>query len=218
MNGARLWRIGLALALLAGVAGMLMQRGAFEAEVLEAWVRDTGAWGPLVFVMLGIAATVLWVPATVFVLAGGVLFGPWLGTLYSLVAASAGAAIAFLIARYIASEWVAGKSRGWLKRLIEGVEAEGWHFVAFVRLVPIFPFFLLNYALGLTRIPFSVYLSATFLCSIPGVAAFSYLGYAGREALGGGEQIVQKLLLALGLLAVTGFLPRLVRRLHRRVL
>ncbi len=216
MNGVRLRRIALALALLAGVIWMLAHRGQFEAEALEAWVRDTGAWGPLVFMLSGVAATVLLVPATVFVLAGGVLFGPWLGTLYSLLGASAGAALAFLVARYIASEWVTRRSRGWLKRLIEGVEAEGWHFVAFVRLVPIFPFFLLNYALGLTRIPFFAYLSATFVCSIPGVAAFSYLGYVGREALGGGEQIVQKALLALGLLAVMGFMPHFVKRLHER--
>ena len=80
--------------------------------------------------------------------------------------------------------------------------------------MPIFPFFLLNYALGLTRIKFSPYIIATFICTIPGVAALTYLGYVGREALGGGEALIQKSLIALGLLAVTAFLPRFDKRLH----
>src|SRR6516225_3148754 len=70
----------------------------------------------------------------------------WLATL--------GPTLAFLVARYVAGDWVARRAGGLLKRLIDGVDAEGWRFVAFVRLVPLFPFNLSNYLLGLTRIPF----------------------------------------------------------------
>lgn len=203
------------LALLLGSAAWVAaHRGQFDMELLESWVRGTGPLGPLVFMLIAAAATVLLVPASLFTLAGGVLFGPVLGTLYTLFGACAGAALAFLIARYIASDWIARKSHGRFRRLIEGVEEEGWRFVAFVRLVPIFPFFLLNYALGLTRIGFSPYIIATFVCTIPGVVALTYLGYVGREALGGGEALIQKSLIALGLLALTAFLPRFAKRLH----
>ena len=68
---------------------------------------------------------------------------------------------------------------------IAGVEAEGWRFVAFVRLVPLFPFNLLNYALGLTRIPLAHYVLASLVCMAPGTIAYTWLGYAGREALAG---------------------------------
>ena len=99
-----------------------------------------------------------------------------------------------------------------MKQLKEGVENEGWRFVAFVRLVPLFPFNLLNYALGLTRIRFLHYLLATYICMLPGAIAYTYLGYAGREAIGGGEDLIQKALLALALLAAVAFLPRIIRK------
>lgn len=212
----RIRRVSLLLLLMGAAVWVFSHHGEFDMEVLEAWVRSTGVWGPLVFILVGAVSTVLFVPASFFVLVGGVMFGPLLGTLYSLLGATLGAAVSFVVARYIASDWVVRKSRGRIKRLIEGVEAEGWRFVAFVRLVPIFPFFLLNYALGLTRIAFSPYLIATFICSIPGVAAITYLGYVGKEALGGGEALVQKILIAVALLAIMFFMPRLVKRLHEK--
>lgn len=88
--------------------------------------------------------------------------------------------------------------------------------VAFTRLVPLFPFNLLNYALGLTRIPLGEYVAASFVCMLPGCAAYTYLGYAGREALGGGEDLLKKGLLALGLLAVVAFVPVFVKHLRQR--
>ena len=65
---------------------------------------------------------------------------------------------------------------------MDGVSAEGWRFVAFVRLVPLFPFNLVNYAFGLTRIRVGEYVLASFVCMAPGALAYTYLGYAGREA------------------------------------
>jgi rhodanese-related sulfurtransferase len=96
------------------------------------------------------------------------------------------------------------------------VENEGWRFVAFTRLVPLFPFNLLNYALGLTRISFPQYSLATYVCMLPGAIAYTYLGYAGKEAIAGGEGMIQKILLAIALLAVVGFLPRLIGMLRRK--
>jgi len=136
------------------------------------------------------------------------------GAAYTLVGATIGAVLAFLAARYVAADWVAAKAGGHLKQIIGGVEAEGCRFVAFARLVPLFPFNILNYALGLTRIRLTEYALATVICMAPGTIAYTYLGYAGREALAGGEAMVQKGLIALGLLAVAAFLPRLLRRLR----
>ena len=76
------------------------------------------------------------------------------------------------------------------------------------------PFNLLNYALGLTRIRLRDYVLASLICMAPGTIAYTYLGYAGREAIAGGKEMVRKGLIALGLLALTAFLPRLVRRLR----
>lgn len=185
-----------------------------DINALTQWVDGLGPLAWLGFMLLYAIATVLFLPGSVLTLAGGSLFGPWLGTFVNLTGATLGAALSFLIARHLAGDWVEHKASGQMKRLKDGVEQEGWRFVAFVRLVPLFPFNLLNYALGLTRIPFGQYLTATYACMLPGALAYTYLGYAGREALSGGEDMIQKGLLALALLASVVFLPRMVARLR----
>jgi len=211
---SRFVRIGLLLILVAGIAVAVIYQDRFDVAALERWIQDAGIWAPLLFMAVYAVAAVLFLPGTLLTLAGGALFGPVLGTLYNLTGATIGATLAFLIARYLASDWVADKAGGRIKQLINGVEAEGWRFVAFTRLVPLFPFNLLNYALGLTRIKLSHYLLATYTCMLPGAMAYTYLGYAGREAVGGGEGLIQKALLALALLAVVAFLPRLIGKLR----
>jgi rhodanese-related sulfurtransferase/membrane protein DedA with SNARE-associated domain len=151
-----------------------------------------------------------------FALLGGALFGPVWGSALNLAGATVGATAAFLVARYLAGDWATQKSAGILKQLLGGVEAEGWRFVAFVRLVPLFPFNLTNYALGLTRIGFLPYALTSLVCMAPGAIAYTWLGYAGREALGGNASAVRYGLLGLGLLAAIAFVPRLVKRIRQR--
>jgi uncharacterized membrane protein YdjX (TVP38/TMEM64 family)/rhodanese-related sulfurtransferase len=208
-------RLLLLLALLSAIVLAARYREQFNAESLQAWIEAAGAAAPLLFMLLYAAATVLFLPGSVLTLAGGAIFGPLWGTLYSLTGATVGATLAFLVSRYLASQWVEQKVGGRLARLKQGVEAEGWRFVAFVRLVPLFPFNALNYALGLTRIRLLHYVLASYLFMLPGAFAYTYLGYAGREALSGGQGLIQKVLLALALLALVMFLPRLIGRLRR---
>jgi len=205
--------VGAGLLVAVGVAIAL--RDQMDVAALQAWVDAAGAAGPLVFMILYALATVLLLPGSVLTLAGGALFGPVWGTLWNLTGATAGAAIAFLMARYLGADWVTRRAEPRLARLSEGVTDEGWRFIAFVRLVPVFPFNLLNYALGLTRIPFVTYVVATWLFMLPGALAYTWLGYAGREALGGGAWMISNILIALALLSAVAFLPRFMRKLRQ---
>jgi uncharacterized membrane protein YdjX (TVP38/TMEM64 family)/rhodanese-related sulfurtransferase/sulfur relay (sulfurtransferase) complex TusBCD TusD component (DsrE family) len=214
MNRRTLTRIVLFAVLAAAIGGAWLYRDQLNVTALESWVKNAGALGPLLYIALYASATVLFLPGSLLTLAGGALFGPVWGTLYSLTGATLGATLAFLVARYLAQEWVRQRTGGILKKLLDGVDAEGWKFVAFVRLVPLFPFNLLNYALGLTRIGLVAYIAASFVFMFPGALAYTYLGYAGREAVAGGEGLIQKGLLALALLALVAFLPRLIKRLR----
>ncbi len=211
---SKVLRWALFLLLIGAIGVAFLYREQLDVAALQQWIEGAGMAAPLLFMAVYALATVLFLPGSVITLAGGALFGPVLGTFYNLTGATIGAALAFLIARYLASEWVEQKTGGALRRLKEGVEKEGWRFVAFVRLVPLFPFNLLNYALGLTRIRFRDYVIASYLFMLPGAVAYTYLGYVGREAASGGEGLVQKGLLALALLAVVAFLPRIIGRLR----
>lgn len=213
---SRLLRLLLGLVLGAAIIAALLNRNALDTTALVQWITAAGWAGPLLFILLYALATVLFVPGTVVTLAGGALFGPVWGTLYNLLGATLGAAFAFLVARHLGAGWVEQRLGGRLGRLVRGVEAEGWRFVAFSRLVPLFPFNLLNYALGVTRIPFAPFFAATLVFTIPGAAAYTWLGYAAREAVTGAEEVVQKIIIALALLATLAFLPRLVGRLRQR--
>jgi uncharacterized membrane protein YdjX (TVP38/TMEM64 family)/rhodanese-related sulfurtransferase len=208
------WLLGLAL--LAPIGMAVAWRDRFDVAALQMWVEGSGAAAPLVFIAVYAAATVLFLPGAVITMAGGALFGPVWGTLWNLTGATLGAALAFLIARYLGADWVARRAGPRLSRLNDGVASEGWRFIAFVRLVPLFPFNLLNYALGLTRIAFLTYVLASALFMLPGALAFTWLGHAGREALSGGEGLVRTILIALALVSAMAFLPRWVRTLRAK--
>lgn len=208
-------RIILMLLITSGIVTALVFRDQLSVEQLTGWVRQLGWLAPLVFIACYAAATVFFLPGLLFTLAGGVLFGPLYGTLYNLVGATIGATLAFLTARYIAYDWVTQRTGDRLQQLLKGVEEEGWRFVAFVRLVPLFPFNLLNYALGLTRLRLSHYIITSFIFMAPGGAAYTYLGYAGREVAGGGEDFIKKALLALAVIATIAFASRILMRIRR---
>jgi uncharacterized membrane protein YdjX (TVP38/TMEM64 family) len=194
------------------IVWLALHREIIQAAALEQEMGRFGRWAPILFVLLYALATVLFVPGSVLTVAGGALFGPLWGTLWNLSGATLGATLAFIAARYIGSDWVEKRTGEQLARVIRGVE-EGWRLVAFVRLVPLFPFNLVNYAFGLTRLGFVEYLIASFVFMAPGAVAYTYLGYAGLAAASGGAGAIREALLALTLLAAVVFLPRLVRRL-----
>lgn len=211
----RLLQLLMGFILLSAIAAGFYYRDSFDVNLIEQWLEQAGWWAPIIFILIYVVATVFFLPGSVFTLAGGVIFGPILGVVCNLTGATIGAALSFLIARYLAADVVSKRSAGKLKQLINGVEAEGWRFVAFVRLVPLFPFNLLNYALGLTKIRFTEYVAATAVFMLPGAIAYTYIGYAGREAISGGDGLINSILIAIALFAVVAFLPRFIATVRR---
>lgn len=186
-------------------------------EKFKTLIHQMGMWGPLLFMLIYILLTVLVFPVTLLTVASGALFGPVWGTLYSLTAATIGASFAFLLSRYIAADMIKQRAGKTLKRLIDGVNHEGWYFVAFVRLVPLFPFNLVNFAFGLTSIKLLPYVITTYICMLPGAFAYTYLGYvAGSAAMGHTENLIKNILLSIAVLAVIAFIPKLFMRYRKK--
>jgi uncharacterized membrane protein YdjX (TVP38/TMEM64 family)/rhodanese-related sulfurtransferase len=202
----------LGFSILGGALWLALNRDQLDPAAIEGAMRNLALWGPVAHVVLFALGTVLFVPGALFGLAGGVLFGPLWGTILNLAGATLGATAAFLVARYVAADSVRRKGGARLERLIHGVEAEGWRFVALTRLVPLVPFNLLNYALGLTRIPLVQYALASLVSMIPGTLAYTWLGHAGREAAAGSGTAIRYALVGLAVLATVAFVPRLLRR------
>lgn len=217
-GAARLWLMfGLfAMLVVAVAAGAWWYRALLTIDALEAWVLGLGVWAPIGYAAIYATATVAMVPGGFFDALGGAIFGPVLGSLVNLCGGSVGAALAFLVARYVAGNWVEQRGGARVNGIKRSVEAEGWRFVAMVRLVPIFPYNIFNYLLGLTRIPFWQYIVTSVLCMAPITVAYTWIGHAGRNLVAGEQtdQIRYGLVL-LGLVAAAIFLPRLVSRLRK---
>jgi len=198
-----------------GAAGIWVFNGTITARSVEIWVASLGIWAPIGFVLLYGVATVAMVPGSIFDFAGGALFGPYLGTLLDLIGGTLGAALAFLVARYLARDWVEVRAGPRTQGIMRSVDADGWKFVAFVRLVPIFPYNVMNYLLGMTRIPFHHYIIATVVFMSPSTVVYTWIGYAGRAAIAGDTDNLWYALIALALLATMFFLPHFYKRWRR---
>lgn len=157
----------------------------FQKHALEiiAWINELGWLAPMFFLITYCLATIMFLPTMVLTLAGGALFGPIIGTMLNLLGATSGAACSFLITRHLVYERFSTQRGAKLDKLIAGVDEKGWMFVAFLRLVPIIPFNLVNYGLGITGIKFRLYLITTFIFLIPAEIIYTYCGYAGMDIL-----------------------------------
>ncbi|MEA5418974.1 TVP38/TMEM64 family protein [Spirulina sp. CCNP1310] len=171
-------------------------------------IEQLGIWGPVVFILLYIAATVFFLPGSILTLGAGVVFGVVQGSIWVSIASTLGATAAFLVGRYGARQWVAQQIEGKPKfKAIDGAVAqEGWKIVGLLRLSPIFPFNLLNYGLGVTQVSLRDYFFASWIGMMPGTVMYVYLGsLAGSLATLGTDSdqgsVVQWAIWILGLVA-----------------
>jgi uncharacterized membrane protein YdjX (TVP38/TMEM64 family) len=166
-------------------------------------------------------ATVLFLPGSILTLGAGVVFGLARGAVIVSISATLGATAAFLVGRYAARDWVAGKIAGnpKFKAIDEAVAHEGWKIVGLTRLSPVFPFNLLNYAFGLTRVSLWHYVLASWIGMMPGTVMYVYLGSVAGDLAAAGSRAsrtpAEWALYAVGLAAtigVTVYVTRLARR------
>ncbi|VAW36002.1 DedA family protein, putative [hydrothermal vent metagenome] len=144
-----------------------------SAERLTAYIDGLGVLGPVVFILIFTAAPTLLLPALPLTIAGGVLFGPFWGVVYVSIGATSGATLAFLVARLLGRKWAKKilKKSG-LRSIDKRVKKDGWKIVAITRLIPLFPYNLLNYAFGLSSIGLKTYVVTSFIFMLPATIAY----------------------------------------------
>lgn len=210
--------VGLALMLWALYMVSRYLRDVVDLNGLIQFVKAMGPVGPLMYCSIYLVGPTILFPASVLTMAGGALFGPVWGTMYTIFSATAGATVPFLITRRFGRqplERMVSKFENFdsmFQKFEKSVEVEGWKYVAFTRLVTLFPFLILNYAFGLTKIRLWTYVWASFAFMLPGSFMFTYMGYAGREALRGSEDSMTKISIAVGCFILLSSVPGLVKR------
>jgi uncharacterized membrane protein YdjX (TVP38/TMEM64 family) len=184
------------------------------------WIEQLGPWGPFWYVAIYILAAVFLVPVWPLTLGAGAVFAlPW-GVIYASIASTLGATAAFLVGRHLARDWVARKMEGnaRLAAVDRAVEQEGWRIVLLLRLSPLFPFNLLNYAFGLTRVKWLPYVIASWIGMMPSTIMYVYLGSLARAGVDlTGRTVAEWVFYGFGLVA-TLIAVVLITRMARRAL
>ena len=186
-----------------------------QLEALRGWIEGFGPLAPLAFALVYIVAVVAALPGSAITVAAGALFGSIKGVILVSVSSTVGASIAFLVGRYFARKavvrWLSGNEQ--FSKLDRLTEIHGAIIVAVTRLVPLFPFNLLNYGFGLTRIRFWTYVFWSWLCMLPGTVLY----VVGADAVFQGiSQGRVPWIPAAVVMAVFGFLVMVARRAKSR--
>src|SRR5262245_33552027 len=184
------------------------------------WIGKLGAWGSVIFIGIYIVAAVLFIPGSVLTLGAGALFGVIRGSVCVSIGATLGATAAFLVGRYLARDAIARKiaKNEKFAAIDRAVADEGWKIVLLTRLSPVFPFNLLNYAFGLTRVKLSHYVLASWIGMMPATVMYVYLGSLVNVRAGPRQRTTGEwVLYGVGLLATVA-VTVLVTRLARKAL
>jgi uncharacterized membrane protein YdjX (TVP38/TMEM64 family) len=210
-------RLAILAVIIAAIVAVRMTGAAryLDQETLRQLIASYGMLAPIIYMLIYALAPSLLLPGLPITIAGGILFWPFWGVVYAITSATIGACLAFLISRYVARDWVEEKLRSprW-RRLDKGVEKHGWKVVAFTRLIPLFPFNLLNYAFGLTKIGFWPYAVATFICMLPACIAFIVFSSSLLDLIRG--KISATFVLGIALIVVVSLTPLLYRRYQKK--
>jgi uncharacterized membrane protein YdjX (TVP38/TMEM64 family) len=200
------------------VLGRALDAQTWLAAALEG-IRGAGVWAPVVFLLLYVAACVLLLPGSVLTLGAGAVFGVARGAPLVWVSATAGATAAFLVGRYLVRQWVERRvaANPKFQAVDAAVAREGWKIVLLLRLSPVIPFNLLNYAFGATRVSLRDYVLASAIGMLPGTVTYTYLGSVAGDLAAGSLRArtpAEWTIYGLGLLAtvaVTVYVTRVAR-------
>jgi uncharacterized membrane protein YdjX (TVP38/TMEM64 family) len=216
MRFGRLARAVAAIGLTgAGAAAAWHWRGVFDPLAMTALLAGHPL-APLGFIALHIAASLFFVPRTVLAVVAGLVFGGWWGPVWAALGSLGGAVAGFLVARYLYSGFVRRADPVRLRALLTRADNGGWRMVAMVRLLPLIPHSLTNYAFGLTRVRLASYAFGSFLGQLPLTIAYADLGAAGGQAILGGAGwhagLLWPTVIGLGMLGLSLLIPVVLRR------
>lgn len=192
------------------------------ASQLVAWMRDAGAVGVLGYAVVYMGAAVLLLPGAALTAAAGLVYGPWHGLVLVSPVSVAAAVVAFVLGRTTLRGWIRKRTDTdpRFRAIDRAIGRHGLKLVILLRLSPLFPFSVMNYALGLTSVSLRHYLVGSFVGMLPGTFLYVYIGslVGDLTALSqhqAGAETAQQVVSLLGLLAtitVTVYVTRLARR------
>jgi|SRR3989338_100408 len=188
-------------------------------ENLKSWIQAQGAWAPFIYIVLYSCAVVFALPGSVLTLLGGLIFGIFWGVVLVTLSANLGALLAFWVARFLGRDVASKLLRGRIQNLNEGIGQHGFYVVLWTRLIPIFPFNVLNYAFGLTDVKTKDYFFGNILGMFPGTFVYVSLGNAASKVSLTDPKVWTQIEVwgPFVLVIILSFLPKLFRKKQKEL-
>jgi uncharacterized membrane protein YdjX (TVP38/TMEM64 family) len=190
----------------------VMVRGLLNADELSTLLERAGLWAPLLYIAVFVAGVCLFVPGTVLMTLGAVVFGPFQGFVYAWTGAMLGAVVAFLVGRYLGRDFAASLVGEKLKKYDDGIEREGFATVLYLRLI-CFPYSPLNFGLGLTKVRFRDYCLGTALGIVIAIFSFTFVVGTVKEVWASGqwaELLSWKIFGSIALIVFSFCIPKII--------
>ena len=187
----------VALVCIAATGVAMFFLGGIDPDWLQSTLDRAGIWGPIIYIVIYTVATVLVLPSTVLNLAGGALFGQWLGSLWTTIGALIAALIAFGFTRTVGRGLVEKRLAGYWQTIDAEIRNGGVFYMFSIRLLPVIPYGLVNFAAGLTSISWKDYIVGTALGTLPGMLPFVLLGSSGLTLSQTGDLVPMAIALTL---------------------
>lgn len=208
MNKSTRLQIGKWL-LVAVAVGLViwLSRSVFEIDAndLRSWILSFGLWSPVIYILIYTVRPLIFFPASVLSIAGGLAFGAWLGTLYTIIGATLGAMLSFYVAKTLGKSLVRKEWTGNARKIQSQMEQNGFLYVLLFRLIPVINFDLISYMAALAKVRFSSFALATLIGIIPGTFAYNFLG---SSFVSGNPRII---LLAVAVFVILTVVPIVIR-------
>lgn len=179
MKDIKLVQWGKWTALLLAVGGLIwLGRSVFQvnANDLRSWILSFGIWSPVIYIVIYTLRPLLFFPASILSIAGGLAFGAWLGTLYTIIGATLGAMLSFYVAKTLGKKLVRKTWNGNARKIQSQMEQNGFFYVLLFRFIPVINFDLISYVAAFAKVRFSSFALATLVGIIPGTFAYNFLG------------------------------------------
>lgn len=194
--------IGIAIGVVIWLSRSVFQ---IDAEGLRNWILSFGFWAPLIYIIIYTVRPLIFFPASVLSIAGGLAFGAWLGTLYTIIGATLGAMLSFIVAKNLGKSLVRKEWSGNAKKIQSQMEQNGFLYVLLFRLIPVINFDLISYMAAIAKVRFGAFALATLIGIIPGTFAYNFLG---SSFISGNPKII---ILAVIVFIVLTVVPILIR-------
>jgi uncharacterized membrane protein YdjX (TVP38/TMEM64 family) len=201
-------RVVVLVLLVAGIVAVWFNRAALEPNTIRSTIEAHTAIAPLLFLLLHILASLLFIPRTLMGLVAGGVFDFWWGLLWAATGSVLGAIAGFLIARYVNSGMIDLENLPRLGPVLQRAENGGWRAVTMLRLIPVIPHSFTNYALGLTRLSLADHALCSLLGQLPMTIAYVSFGAAGGRAASGSQDWLLPAIVGAIALAASILLPR----------